>query len=287
MASAPFLQPADAAELAFRPGPRRLRFTPLHWGVGAVHVGAAAAVVASPATWPWALAAAAASHAVVVAQTFFPRAQYLGPALVRLPRGFAERGAVALTFDDGPDPDVTPRTLDLLDAAEAKATFFCIGERVRRFPALAREIVTRGHAVENHSYAHSPYGGFWAPGRVRRDILAAQDAIADATGKAPLFFRPPFGVRNPILEAALAATGLHCVIWTCRPFDTITRDVDRVLARLTAALGAGAIFVLHDGIAIRSRKGTPMVLQALPGLLAALAQRNLQSINLRALAQPA
>jgi len=263
-----------------------MRFTSMHIGAAAAHVGAAAAVVAAPATWPWALATVLGSHAFMVAQTLFPRAQLLGPALVRLPRAHAERGAVALTFDDGPDPLVTPATLDILDRAGAKATFFCIGERVRRHPALAREIVARGHAVENHSYAHSPYLGFWGIGRVKRDVAAAQAAIADATGVAPVFFRPPFGVRNPMLEPALAAVGVHCVVWSARAYDTIAQDAALVVRRLTAALQPGTIALLHDGIAIRKRTGAPVLLDALPALLTEITVRGMHSINLRSLAAP-
>lgn len=284
MASTTF--PADAVPAmgaAFPAGPRSLRLTSLHAGVAAVNVGAVATAVAAPATWPWALGAAVASHAFTVAQTLFPRGQLLGPALVRLPPPLAERGAVALTFDDGPDPEVTPATLDLLDRAGAKATFFCVGERVRRYAALAREIVARGHAVENHSYSHSVYIGLWSPARLRRDLSAAQDAIADATGLAPRFFRPPFGVRNPMTEPALAAIGLHCVVWSARAYDTVARDGDRVVRRLAPDLGPGAIVLLHDGIAIRQRTAPSPMLGALPQLLATLAERNLHSINLRAL----
>jgi len=283
MASTPLARNAATAVGAYAAGPRRLRINALHIGAAVTHVGAAAAVVAAPLTWPWALGVVLGTHGFVLAQTLFPRAQLLGPALVRLPQVFADRGAVALTFDDGPDPLVTPATLDLLDGAGAKATFFCIGERVRRHPALAREIVARGHAVENHSYAHSPYLGFWGPRRVQRDVAAAQEAIADVTGIAPLFFRPPFGVRNPLLEPALAAVGVHCVVWSARAFDTVARDAGQVVRRLTAALDAGAIALLHDGIAVRARRGPPVLLEALPAVLATLATRGLHSINLRSI----
>jgi peptidoglycan/xylan/chitin deacetylase (PgdA/CDA1 family) len=286
MTSTTFAHAAATADCAFPVGPRRMRFTSLHFGAAAAHVGAVAAVVAAPATWPWALGALVGSHAFVVAQTLFPRAQLLGPALVRLPRVHADRGAVALTFDDGPDPLVTPAALDILDRAGAKATFFCIGERVRQHPALAREIVARGHAVENHSYTHSPYLGFWGPGRVRRDVAAAQAAIADTTGVVPLFFRPPFGVRNPLLEPVLAAVGVHCVVWSARAYDTIARDAGLVVRRLTSALQPGAIVLLHDGIAIRKRNGTPVLLNALPALLTEMTARGLSSINLRSLLAP-
>src|SRR5262245_14303071 len=133
MASTPFSRDMAAID-AYPAGPRRARFNGVYVGAVATHVGAAAAVLTAPSTWPWALGAALTSHAFLAVLTLFPRNQVLGPALFRLPDAFAQRGAVALTFDDGPDPEVTPRALDLLDQAGAKGTFFCIGERVRRNP---------------------------------------------------------------------------------------------------------------------------------------------------------
>jgi peptidoglycan/xylan/chitin deacetylase (PgdA/CDA1 family) len=270
----------DAA--SFAPGPRRFHPTWLHWSSAALHVGAAGAVVAAPPLWPWALGAVAANHAVVAGLSFRPRGQSLGPALTQLPEELAARGALALTFDDGPDPDVTPWLLDELDRCQARATFFCIGERARRYPALAREIVARGHAVENHSYAHSPYSGFWGPRRWRADVTAAQNAIGDATGLVPLFFRPPFGVRPPFLEPALAACGVHCVTWNVRAYDTVAPDAETVFTRLAPQLQAGTIVLLHDGVAVRKRRGGSVLRGALPRVLHTIAQRGLRSINLRA-----
>jgi len=285
MASNPLVLDRNAnGEGAFSQAPRRVRYTALHVGSAVVHAGALAAVALVPATWPWALGAIGANHLFNAAQSLLPRGQLLGPALVRLPPAFAVRGAVALTFDDGPDPSVTPFVLDALDEAGMRATFFCIGERVRKHPGLARDIVVRGHAVENHSFSHSPYAGLWGPRRWRRDIEAAQAAIEEATGVAPLFFRPPFGVRTPLLEPALAPLGLHCVVWSTRAFDTIARDGTRVVDRLAPGLQPGAIALLHDGIALRARRGRPVLLDALPTLLGALRRRGLHSIDLRSIA---
>jgi peptidoglycan/xylan/chitin deacetylase (PgdA/CDA1 family) len=260
-------------------GARRLRLSSLHYGLIAVHAGAAAACVAAPNAWPWWLGAVAANHAFNMLHAFYPQGQYLGPALTRLPDRLAATGAVALTFDDGPDPAATPWLLDELDRAGARATFFCIGARVRRHPQLARAIVARGHAVENHSYAHAAWSGLWGPRRWRRDIAAAQDAIADATGVAPRFFRPPFGVRTPLLEPALAALGLHCVTWSARGYDTVTRNGVRLYERLAPQIGAGAIVLLHDGTAWSSGA----LRAATPRLLHLLGERSLRSVHLRML----
>ena len=120
---------------------------PLLKASGALHLGAAAAVVAAPAAWPWALGAVALNHALVAATGLWPRSTWLGPNLLRLPDAAAARREIALTIDDGPDPEVTPAVLDLLDAAGARATFFCIAAQAEAHPQLCREIVRRGHSV--------------------------------------------------------------------------------------------------------------------------------------------
>ena len=275
------VSPHLASAPSARPTSRRWRPAPAVQASALVHVAGAVALVVSPSSWPWVAGGIVANHAALAAAGFLPRSRLLGPNLARLPESAAQRAQVALTFDDGPDPEVTPRVLDQLDAAAVKATFFLIGERVTRHPALAREIVRRGHAVENHSHRHSTAFGWYGPERARRDIEAAQGAIADATGVAPAFFRAPFGIRNPFLDPALARCGLRYVSWTRRGFDTVARDPQRVLDRLTRDLAAGDILLLHDGIAVRSRDGGAQALAVLPALAAQLAALGLRSVTLR------
>jgi peptidoglycan/xylan/chitin deacetylase (PgdA/CDA1 family) len=263
------------------PTSRRWRPAPAVQATVLVHAAGAVALAAAPASWPWVLGGIAANHAALAAAGFLPRSRLLGPNLARLPESAARRAEVALTFDDGPDPEVTPRVLDALDAAGLKATFFLIGERAARHPALAREIVRRGHAVENHSHRHSTAFGWYGPGRARREIEAAQGAIADATGVAPVYFRAPFGIRNPLLDPALARLGLRYVSWTRRGFDTVARDPQRVLDRLTRGLTAGDILLLHDGAAARPRDGGVHAPAVLPALAARLVALDLRSVTLR------
>lgn len=272
-----------ATRAAFPAGPRAYALPPLYAGSIAVHAGALALAATVPALWPWALGALVANHALIAGMAFVPDGQLLGPALTRLPPVFELQGAVALTFDDGPDLAVTPSVLDELDRHGAHATFFCVGERVRRHPALAAEIARRGHAVENHSYSHATTSGFWSAARWRADVLAAQQAIADATGRAPRFFRPPFGVRAPLLEPALASLGLHNVTWSVRAFDAVGRYPERVLRRLIPQLRAGAIVVLHDGVAVGRRRAEGMLAHVLPRVLDRLRDAGQKSISLRAL----
>ena len=246
----------------------------------ACHAGAAAALAAEPALWPWALGALAGNHALVTATGLWPRSTWLGANLRRLPAPAAARGEVSITIDDGPDPAVTPAVLDQLDAAGARATFFCIARHAALHPALCREIVRRGHAVENHTQHHSHRFSLLGPQGFAREIAAAQDTLAQITGRAPRFFRAPAGLRNPFLGPVLQRQGLQLVSWTRRGFDTVRTDPADVLARLVRGLGAADILLLHDGNAARAASGRAVVLEVLPELLARIAQRTLRTVTL-------
>ena len=241
----------------------------------ALHVGAAAGVVLAPGLWAPALAAVALNHAVLAAAGLWPRSRLLGPNLVRLPAAAVARGEVAVTIDDGPDPNVTPRVLDILEAADARASFFCIGERAVRHPALVREIAARGHRVENHTYHHYHRFPTFGPRRLFEEIAAAQDCLSDLAGRAPRFFRAVAGLRNPFLDPVLHRLDLHLATWTRRAFDTRRRDPDEAHAVLTRGLAPGDIFDLHDGNAALSITGRPMILEVLPRLLASISQAGL------------
>jgi peptidoglycan-N-acetylglucosamine deacetylase len=210
----------------------------------------------------------------------WPRSTALGENLVRLPAAAAARREVALTIDDGPEPEVTPAVLDVLDAAGARATFFCIAERARRHPELVREIVRRGHSVQNHSDLHSHRFSLLGPRGFAREIHAAQAVLSDVTGETPRFFRAPAGLRNPFLAPVLHRFGLVLASWTRRGFDTRERDPQRVLQRLTRGLAAGDILLLHDGNCARDHQGRPVILTVLPALLAELRRQNLMPVTL-------
>lgn len=250
----------------------------------ALHGAAALGTLALPAAWPWALGAVAANHAVLTLAGLLPRSTLLGPNLTRLPDAAAARREIALTLDDGPDPDVTPRVLDLLDTAGVRASFFCIGWRARENPALCREIVARGHRVENHGDSHSWAFSAFGPGRMKADIATAQATLSDITGHAPRFFRPTAGLRNPFLDPVLATLDLKLATWTRRGYDTREGRSDVVLGRLTHNLAGGDILLLHDGHAARTPDDQPVILAVLPNLLRALAERKLSPVTLAAAA---
>ncbi|GLU30607.1 hypothetical protein Busp01_04490 [Trinickia caryophylli] len=268
--------------------PRRWRPAPVVTGTLALHAGAAALAALQPGSWPLALGAVAASHAVVTAAGLWPRSSLLGPNWTRLPdytgngNGNGNINGIAITIDDGPDPDVTPRVLDLLDRYGARATFFCIGSRACRHPHLVEAIVARGHAVENHSQHHRHHFSLMGPRAMRREIEAAQRTLTELSGTAPLFFRAPAGLRNPFLEPVLCTLGLQLASWTRRGFDTRTRDAALVSERLLRGLAARDILLLHDGHAPRDAQGWPIVLDALDTVLRAARDSGLPCVTLRA-----
>ena len=246
-----------------------------------LHKAAIPVLALVPEAWPYVLGGLAANHAVL-AVGMHPRSQIAGPSLVRLPGP-----GVALTFDDGPDPALTPHVLDVLDAHGAQASFFCIGTRAAAHPALVREIVRRGHRVENHTWSH-PYGfAAYTPGPMRREILRAQAVLSDIAGVPPVWFRAPMGLRSPALDPILAGGGLRHAAWTRRAYDWSCRDPAVVARRLTAGLAPGDVLLLHDGNSARDGRGRPVVLSALPAILAAITALGEGAVALPAAARPA
>ena len=255
--------------------------TPFVRGSIAWHGAMAAGLVIQPALWSVWVGGVAANQLILTSAGLWPRSRLLGPNLRRLPARAIERGQVALTLDDGPDPAVTPQVLDILATSGARATFFCPGHTLRQYPALARQIVAGGHSIENHSDSHPHHFAALGPAGLRREITAAQTSIHDLTGEMPRFFRAPAGLRNPLLQPILAQHDLQLTSWTRRGFDTVWRDPARVSARLERGLAAGDILLLHDGNGSRDRAARPIVLTVLPRLLDRMAASGLRSVTLR------
>ncbi|BBP04380.1 hypothetical protein TPL01_21410 [Sulfuriferula plumbiphila] len=246
-----------------------------------LHVLALLAVIAKPGQWRWALGAVLANHVLLTLVGLWPRSRWLGPNWTQLPAAASARNETALTIDDGPDPVVTPQVLDILDRYAAQATFFCVGEKAARYPDLCREIVRRGHAVENHSQHHRHHFALLGRSGFLRELQAAQDTLTTITGQRPLFFRAPAGLRNPFLDPVLARLGLQLASWSARGFDTRIGDVERVKNKLLRGLRAGAILLVHDGNAARTTDGIPVILEVLPTVLASAAAANLRFVTLR------
>ncbi len=235
-----------------------------------------------PSYWPLWLALLALNHLAIATIGLWPRSHWLGSNWTRLPAAATRRREIAITIDDGPDPEVTPQVLDILACENIAATFFCIGERAQQYAALCREIVQRGHTIENHSQRHSNLFSLWGYRAMRDEIRAAQKTLSALAGTTPKFFRAPAGLRNPFLDPALAHCGLQLAAWTRRGFDTQCGDPDIVLQRLTRNLSAGDILLLHDGHAARTQHGEPVIVAVLPKLLAAIRAAGLTPVTLRA-----
>ncbi len=171
-----------------------------------------------------------------------PASQVFGPTTRRT----GDPSAMALTFDDGPNPAVTPRLLDLLSRHNVRATFFLIGKFVRACPALAAEISARGHAIGNHTETH-PNLVWLSPRRIAEELERCSEAIAAATGREARWMRPPYGYRGPQLAAVIRRLGSAGVMmWSAMARDWKPQPAELVIERLRRARG-GDIVLLHDG----------------------------------------
>ena len=245
-----------------------------------LHLGALSGLVAGLA-WPWAVGGVLANHAVLTIAGLWPRSTLLGSNMLKLSAAACDARQIAITIDDGPHPQVTPVVLDILEASNAQATFFCIGKAVEAHPQLAREIIRRGHHIENHSYAHRHYFSVMGLSQLRNEIGRAQSVISQITGYTPAYFRAPAGLRSPLLDPVLQSLNLQLVSWTRRGFDTVATDPNKVFRRLENGISAGDILLLHDGNAGATANGRALILDVLPKLLDTVQTRGLQAVSLR------
>ena len=180
---------------------------------------------------------------------------------------------LALTFDDGPDPEWTPRLLDALGTAGVRGTFFLIGERAARAPGLVRRMVSEGHEVGNHSWSHR---SLWlcGPRATAEQIRRAHDRLGDLTGAAPRHFRPPWGMVNAAMFPILRRLGERCVFWSIQPEGQRPAPAARQVAYVLGRAHAGAIVDLHD--AEGTRAAPARLMEALPALLEGLRGRGWQ-----------
>lgn len=247
----------------------------------ALHLLALVLLLVMPGYWRWLLALIVANHALLAAVGLWPRSHWLGANWTQLPAAATARNEVALTIDDGPDPDITPQVLDLLERYGVQASFFCVGEKARRYPELCREIVRRGHALENHTQHHRHNFSLLGMAGMRREVQAAQDTFSTITGQRPVFFRAPAGLRNPFLDPVLNHLGLTLASWSVRGFDTRIGDAGQVRDKLLRGLRPGAILLLHDGHAARTATGEAVILAVLPALFEAATAARLRFVTLR------
>ncbi|MBO4205339.1 polysaccharide deacetylase family protein [Micromonospora echinofusca] len=194
------------------------------------------------------------------------------PAPTALPPGLRRttgvRG-VALTFDDGPHPQWTPKVLDQLRAAGVKATFCVVGSKVRQHPALVVRIVREGHQLCNHSWQHDVDLGTRPEAQIRADLARTNQAIRAAVPGARIpYYRQPGGRWTPEVVAAAKGLGMQSLHWTVDPQDWAKPTASVISKRVTDRVRPGSIVLLHDGGGDRSA-----TLRACPGLIASIKQR--------------
>jgi peptidoglycan-N-acetylglucosamine deacetylase len=179
---------------------------------------------------------------------------------------------VYLTFDDGPDPEWTPRVLDVLEQAKVKATFFAVGQQAQRLPELMRRVHDAGHAVGNHTFSHR-HPWFMSPRAARAEVRDGANAISDVLGVAPQFYRPPHGRQRACMSDEAQRCGEQVVLWDVSAIDWGPLGVvDSIEKRLHAVKG-GDIVLMHDG---QNKHNRPdQLLQILPLFLRKLADRGL------------
>ncbi len=169
-------------------------------------------------------------------------------------RGEAGGGRVALTFDDGPDPEGTPLVLDALEAVGAHATFFMLGEQLMRNPALGQEVAGRGHEIALHGFGHRHHEEL-APVEARDDLARGLGAVEAASSRRPAFYRPPYGRFSEHSYGACRALELRPVYWSAWGEDWETLSAERIAELVTRDLADAAIVLLHDSAVYADRPG--------------------------------
>lgn len=192
-----------------------------------------------------------------------PRSGLFGPVIARGPR---TRRTLYLTFDDGPNPTATERILSVLAESRTPAAFFLLGEHVRLYPDLSREVAAAGHEIGNHTQTHRklPYRG---PAYIEGEMRHAHDAIGAAVGVVPRTFRAPHGLRNPFVHVAARRMGYEVVAWTFGVRDHEQPGPEEIRRRVRVRLRPGAIILLHDGDGYDPRGERAHTAAALPGIL--------------------
>jgi peptidoglycan-N-acetylglucosamine deacetylase len=228
------------------------------------------------------------AHALLMMDGIFrPASPILYPTLVR---GRTDQPRVSLTFDDGPDPEITPRLLDMLFEHQARATFFVIGRQLEKSLAIGKRMLAEGHELGNHSWQHSRLQNFYSTAGHGAEIDRCSQLIKSITGNEqdPLY-RPPVGLKSPAMARAAHKRKLTAVAWSIHSRDTIMRDANKVARNVLSRIRPGDIVLLHDGHDLDHRH-RPIIHEIVPLLLQGLRERGLRSVpvsELTADTQPA
>ncbi|MEI6124951.1 MAG: polysaccharide deacetylase family protein [Pseudomonadota bacterium] len=206
---------------------------------------------------------------------FFPQGGFFLPVISR---GHTGKHAVAITFDDGPDPATTLPLLQLLEKHGLKAAFFIIGEKAEKHRALIDNIIEGGHEIGNHSYTHDPLLMLRSSKKIFQEIKTVQD-ILKKHALIPLAFRPPVGITNPKLGAILRQMEMYCLTFSCRGFDGGNRYVNDLAQKILKKVKPGDILLLHD---VRPRGGASadLWLREVELLFCGLREKNIEVVPL-------
>ncbi|HEU5168985.1 MAG TPA: polysaccharide deacetylase family protein [Gemmatimonadales bacterium] len=194
-----------------------------------------------------------------------PNNSLFGPVTGRGPRD----RRVYLTFDDGPNPEATPRILGTLADQHAPAAFFMVGAHVRRFPEIARAVAAAGQTIGNHTDTHAKLH-LRGPAWIARELGRAHDAIVATTGAVPRVFRAPHGYRNPFVLRAAHRRDYRVLGWTFGVWDSARPGAEEIRRRVRARVRPGAILLLHDGDGYDPLGDRSQTAGALPGIIADL-----------------
>jgi peptidoglycan-N-acetylglucosamine deacetylase len=190
-----------------------------------------------------ALAGGVAAAGALAHGAFYRNSPIFGSVMTHLP---GAGRSIALTFDDGPNPETTPRVLDVLAAKGVRVTFFILGRHAERWPEIVRRVAAEGHQIGNHGYHHRKLH-FMSPGYIRHDLTLGTQMIEAAGASAPRCFRAPHGFRNPWVTRIAAEMGQRTIGWSAGVWDSNKPGVDVIVRRAVKGLSPGGILLLHDG----------------------------------------
>jgi peptidoglycan-N-acetylglucosamine deacetylase len=241
---------------------------------GFVSLGLALVGRAPPIAW---LAAGLTAQVLVATlSVLLPSLQVWTHVAIRAAAGGRR---IALTFDDGPNPETTRRVLALLAERGQRATFFVIGQKVLRHPELLLEMRAAGHLVGLHGHEHDRLYALRSTRRVRHDLTLAQETVTAVLGAPARWFRPPIGFVSHAVALAAQYEGVELAGWTARALDgRAAARPERVLRRALAAVEDGAVLLLHDAAEADDRP--PASLEILPALLDAVRERGFAAVTL-------
>jgi peptidoglycan-N-acetylglucosamine deacetylase len=204
-----------------------------------------------------------------------PRGAFLGKVHWK-----GDPGGVALSFDDGPHPEYTPRILETLDRFQAKASFFVIGRYLEKYGNLVAAASRAGHLIANHSFHHFRAMSFFSTEKIRGEIFQCQEELEKWVGYRPRFYRQPAGFRNPRIFATLEELGMSLVGWQAHAFDNLVKEPRAMAQRILKSVRPGGVILLHDGWDRDEEQDRAPTLEALPLVLQGLKDRGLKFFTL-------